>query len=86
MPNDERKLQSLKAKVKEAETELAVVNREIDNVLIDLEREHGITDPEQAKEKAGEVKRRISQYEKRIDGLLVKAETLVRQYEADLRP
>lgn len=85
MPNDERKLQSLKAKVKEAETELAVVNREIDNVLIDLEREHDITDPEQAKEKAGEVKRRISQYEKRIEGLLVKAETLVRQYEADLR-
>lgn len=74
------RLHELQSNINEAETELAIVERDVEQSKTELER-LGVEDPENVGEVIQQTKTKITQLNKRVSGLLTKAEALISRYE-----
>ncbi len=78
--SEQDRIQALAQKVNNAETELAIVNRDIEQSATELSR-MGVDDPDNATEMLTKTKAKIKQFNTRISSLLTKAEGMISRFE-----
>ncbi|RLC88845.1 MAG: hypothetical protein DRJ03_00990 [Chloroflexi bacterium] len=78
--NVDQRIQDIHDKLDQAETEIAIINRDIEQAILELRR-LGIDEPDNSNELIQGIKAKINKYNKRISTLLAKAENLIGTYE-----
>jgi peptidoglycan hydrolase CwlO-like protein len=82
MPDIRARIAALQRKINEAETELAIVQRDIEKTSNELKETFQIKDLKDVDKLASETQSKMNTYQKKIESLLAKAEEILQQYEA----
>jgi methyl-accepting chemotaxis protein len=81
MPDIRTRIADLQRKINEAETELAIVQRDIEKTTKELKETFQIKDLKDVDKLASETQSKMNAYQKKIESLLAKAEEILQQYE-----